>query len=382
RAALLTKATIEYLRRLQAGKLALDELHGSPIDSTYRKWLFHAIRKPGSVVDAVKRFDFNRNIIVLRRGHIFQITFPEAHEVVQTSALYQTFQNIINTSQESLPAVSSFTADDRQSWAQRHAELAKQPANSETLAAIDCCAFVVCLDTESPVTASERHMQFLLNGTDANLANRWLDKPFQLVITANGASAGVFEHSKLDGMDVRALHHYLSEIVPARATNQLLCELPPKTPAQMAYPLQELRWELSPDMIGRIDQIQRRGASEYGTIDHVKVVTEGLGSQYLQGCGVPPNATANLTVLLAMYMVDKEVRPAWEVVSLARFKHGRIDWVQTVTSEVKAFLEAAVARPDDLQKSNELFRAAASTHARLIMNTAYGRGYVKHMYTL
>jgi hypothetical protein len=48
---------------------------------------------------------------------------------------------------------------------------------------------VVCLDDEAPSSATERSTQFLFNGLHHPFANRWLDKTFQLIVTANGLTA-------------------------------------------------------------------------------------------------------------------------------------------------------------------------------------------------
>lgn len=388
RATILTIAAINFARRLAAGEMAPDELHGAPLDGEYRNWLFNATRRPGLVVDHMERHPWSHNIVVLRRGHVFQITLPEIEEDIKPSAIHATYKAILDASEDPEIAVSSFTADERWSWSHIRSELERVPENADALTVIDQCAFVVCLDDEAPETGGERHMQFLLNGKDGRLSNRWLDKPFQLAVTANGCSAEVYEHTKLDGMDVRSLHHHLSETLFAHVETDF--ELDYLGSKSSAYPMREFGWKIDEKAVQHITQIQLRGSS-YGNIDHCIVRREGLGFNFLRNQRAPPNATAHLSVLLAMYLVDGEIRPAWEIVSLAPFYRGRIDWVQTVTPAVRSFIEATAAAAaadgsllDSDARANlrALFNAAAVAHTRIMSTAVRGHGYVKQMYAL
>lgn len=388
RAAILTIAALEFSRQISSGELTPDELHGAPLDSRYREWLFNAIRRPGPDMDRMERFPRNQNIVVLRRGHVFEMAMPRLHETIELAAIHGAYKNILAASEERQTDVSSLTADDRESWAHIRSELERHPEGSRVLAAIDSCAFVVCLDDEAPTTGGERFTQFLLNGPKSRLSNRWYDKPFQLAIGANGASAGIYEHTKLDGIDVRSLHHHLTEAIYSHPVD---CSggSGETGPAQR---VEALTWRLEEAHIRQINQIQLRGLS-YGPIAHDLVRVDSLGSDFLRARRAPSNATAHLAVLLAMYLVDRETRPAWEVVSLATFRRGRIDWVQTVTPQAKEFVEraaaAAAAAPDEggggtheAQTLGALFDAAAASHSRLVSSAAQGSGYVRNLYAL
>lgn len=387
RATILTIAALEFSRQVSSGKMAPDELHGAPLDSGYREWLFNTTRLPGPDVDRMEGFPRNQNIVVLRRGHVFEMTLPEPHGDIDPAAIHAAFQHILAASDERQPDVSSLTADERGSWAQVRAELERGPEGSRALAAIDSCAFIVCLDDGAPATGGERFTQFLLNRSNSRLSNRWYDKPFQIAVGANGASAGVYEHTKLDGIDVRSLHHHLTAAISSYPAECF--EVVGETGE--ARRVEELTWRLDEPHVQHIKQIQLRGLA-YGSIDHRVVQVESLGSDFLRARRAPLNATAHLTVLLAMYLVDRETRPAWEVVSLATFRRGRIDWVQTVTPPVKTFIEAAATAAATVpagsrgtqaaQNLRALFDAAAASHSGLVSSAAQGSGYVRNMYAL
>ena len=260
----------------------------------------------------------------------------------------------------------------------RH-ELELDPNNAAALAAIDSSAFVMCLDDEAPSNASERHMQFLLNGRHNPFTNRWLDKPVQFAVAANGLSSGIYEHSKVDGMDVRGLHRHVTHAIFAHSAKDLDSTASP-------YPFHEHVWKPALSITQRVEHV-RAQCSSYGIIDHQYVDVYNFGVNYLRQNRVPPKATAHLAVLLAMYLVDGTTRPAWEIVSLATLAHGRLDWLQTVSPPVRDFVLAAAAAlsgnsPDQRNRARSLLATAAAAHSAAISAGARGKGYVNHMYAL
>lgn len=379
RAAILTVAALRFARKLSKGELGPETLHGVPVNSEARSWMFHAIRRPGHDLDTMERCQPNQTVAVLRRGHVFKLEVPGPDEDIVTAAVYASYKVIISHSEEMQPSVSTLTSDYRQSWAELRSKLERHPVNTQAIEEMDNCAFVVCLDDESPSTAGERHTQFLLNGHERPFYNRWQDKPIQLAITANGLSAGIFEHTKLDGMDVRSFTSHLTGSLFSLKDIDIETE---------PYPTRELIWRIDEAIIQRINEIQLRGA-RYGPLDHRYVYGESLGLRALNKQRAPPHATVHLTVLLAIYLVDGTVRPAWEIASLARFSRGRIDWVQTVSVPVRAFIEAAAKLVteksfDDETKTHlkTLFSAATGEYLRLMSTAANGLGYVSRMYAL
>ena len=238
----------------------------------------------------------------------------------------------------------------------------------------------MCLDDESPSNTSERHMQFLFNGLEKPLANRWLDKPTQFAVTANGVSSGIFEHSKIDGLDVGELHRHTTHAIFAHTSAK------PESPSSTAYPIYEHVWNPAPSVAQRIEHV-RAQCTSYGPVDHRYVDVDQFGVKNIRRLRLPPNATAHLAVLLAMYLVDGTTRPAWEIVSLATYARGRIDWIQTVSPPVRDFVLAAAAAissssSEDRARARALFTTAAAAHSAAISSGARGKGYVNHLYAL
>ncbi|KAK8104509.1 uncharacterized protein PG998_011542 [Apiospora kogelbergensis] len=409
RAAIVTVAAAEFARRLAAGKVPTDTLHGTPMTGEARDWLFWATRRPGDEVDRMERHGLpssHDSVVVLRRGHVFELDIgSEQDGSLQISGVQAAFDKILSLSEEPVSSICSLTASDRKSWFLARNELETNPSNAQILHTIDSAMFVVCLDDESPASSGSA-TQFLLGGQARPFTNRWLDKPVQFAVTSNGLSAGIFEHAKIDGLDVRTLHRHIIRALFAdhhcrrlpNGQNVLIANgaypgtataMPAETPY---YPVRHHYWCLTPTILSRAEDVQAQCLRSYGYIDHRYFTAKELAPDRLRESRASPHATAHLAALLAVYLVDKECRPAWEIVSLGTWAGGRIDWVQTVSPTVRIFLEKAasillgadgVINGDTPQQTlRHHFDTAARGYSQTMVAAGRGHGYVSHMYAL
>jgi acyl carrier protein len=404
RAAIVTVAAAEFARQLASGEIPIDTLNGLPVSGEARNWLFWATRRPDNEVDYMERHTPSDTVIVLRRGHVFQLGLPSSNVPLQVAAVRAAFDDIMGLSEEPAPYVCTLTAGDRQSWFlvsilplfrpcpfnqmlttewQARRELELETENSTILAAIDSAMFIICLDDESPITSGERHTQFLIGGQQPFI-NRWLDKPVQFAVTANGLSAGIYEHSKVDGLDVRMLHRH---IVHALFNHDTVDNI--DSSASVAHcTIHQHAWKTSPGVLKIMDSVKLQ-CDSYGYIDHLYFMAEELGLDHLRSHRISSHATAHIVALLAVYLVDKKIRPAWEIVSLANFAGGRLDWVQTVSPAIRSFLEKAaqlVESDDNKEDACRLLRSdfftAVKGYSQVMSTAARGYGYVGHLYAL
>ncbi|KAI1747664.1 hypothetical protein F4782DRAFT_535212 [Xylaria castorea] len=375
RAAIITAAALDFAVR---SSRSIDGGAYEPVEAKNEDWLIYSTRRPGPEVD-------------------YNLSLQDSDLRGTLHALNASYTTILRCSrQPNAVDICMLTADERSSWSLLRRELALDTDNAASLDAIDAAAFVVCLDDESPLTAGERHTQFLLGGRGHFLSNRWLDKPVQLVVAANGLSAGVHEHSKIEGLDVRDLHRHIIGALMSSGASYKPAAITTRRRPEGGFPVRELLFHATPAITRRIHHLEtifNSPQSPYTTLEHRHVKAESLNRAVLRNAGINPNSGAQLTVLLALYLVDGRVRPAWEVVALREFARGRIDWMQTVTPAVREFLVSAAAAAAAAASINNgeaqmmscarsaLLEAAAS-HARLVAETARGHGYVGHLYML
>ncbi|KAK7755565.1 Type I Iterative PKS [Diatrype stigma] len=390
RASILTKSAIEFSRQLEKGEIGPGKLHGKTLTTEGSRWLFYATRCPGLSIDHMRRYTISHTVIVLRRGHVFKLTLPGTNQPLHLPAIHAAYDGILRASNEPRPSLAALTADKRDSWATLRQELERDPVSSTTLDCIDAAAFVLCLDDESPASPGERYTQFLLGGADRPFVNRWLDKSLQFVVTANGLSAGVYDHTKLDGLDARMLHAHICRVIqseqPSNPANASAFSLSSTSDSTIAYPVHECIWNPSPAIIRHAEQVSVH-CRAYGPLDYRILNIDSLGLSTLRLFRLAPNATALLTVHLALYLADGYIRPAWDRVSLGAFARGRVDWVQTMSPATRAFVEtaatAAISGNDDARaRACALLKTATATSSRALAAASRGYGFVGHLYAL
>ncbi|KAI1748688.1 polyketide synthase [Xylaria castorea] len=399
RAAIVTVAAMHFARDLVSGKLDAGTARFMKMKNNSCDWLFYATRRPEIKVDRNVRFPPNQTVVVLSRGHVFQLGLGDSGQPLSLSAMHASYLAILELSSQTKDRVCILTADERNSWAMLRRSLESDPGNADTLSSLDKCAFIVCLDEEAPGTAGERYTQFLHNGRDRPFANRWMDKSVQFAVTMNGLSSGIYEHSKFDGLDARLLHRHVVKALMSSNRSPTLSEHTVNhtftDPAPKSYPMRELFWSYGHDAKERIQHLEAEfhSSPSYGPIDHQHVRVEGLGRAFLRGRGISPNATANIIVIVALFLVDGRLRAAWETVSLAGFARGRRDYIQTVTPAMREFVEAittTIKGYDDLNavdrstrvQARSLFREAARMHVKMVAMASQGGGFVHHLYAV
>src|SRR5262249_24348898 len=76
---------------------------------------------------------------------------------------------------------------------------------------MDAAAFVICLAEVATPTSEVRVMRTYRG--DINSYNRWLDKGVQFVISADGHSSHMGEHSEIDGMTIHRLNEWILKAI-------------------------------------------------------------------------------------------------------------------------------------------------------------------------
>jgi carnitine O-palmitoyltransferase 2 len=210
--------------------------------------------------------------------------------------------------------VGYLTGLPRDEWAQlRSALAAAAPSNAATLRAIDEAVFAVCLDDTAPEEMGQVNRTMLHGkGTD-----RWLDKSFQLIVTANAKAAINFEHSWGDGV---AVLRFASEIFDHSISMPAT-----ETPAPPASAPGELRFVLPPPLAGAVvDAASQFDETIRGT-QLATVMRDEFTTSSLKRGGVSPDGMMQMAFQLAMAKLRGQTVSTYESASTAAFKHGR--WV-------------------------------------------------------
>ncbi|KAK7991205.1 beta-ketoacyl synthase domain-containing protein [Apiospora arundinis] len=383
RAAIITVAALHFKKRLECGQLEQNVLNGVPLCGETIQWLFHTTQEPGLEVDQARKYLPSNNIVVMRKGRLYEVA---VHEHDDYASLARLFAEIIGSPEQpaatSTPEVSVLTSKRRDEWAalrsqlQRMGDDAASSPNAATLAAVEASAFVVCLDDGAPETASARCTSILLN--DRHLANRWLDKLLQFSVAANGVSALLAGNSKLDGLSTRQLcEHITDEILATPSGFEMGRAAAADTPVLSV--VRPLTWELSPAMVDTIAAQTASNLARYPAIGATRCHYAALGRAFLGSNGLRSKGTVLIAILMATRTFYGHFEPVWETITVSKFAKGRIDWLQCLTPDIVEWVEAALVfkhhgRVDVTDLARKL-KDAAVGHAQSVRRVADGHGY-------
>lgn len=122
RAAIIAMAAFDFKQLLEAGTVEQDVLNSEPLCMQSMDWLFNAVREPGVGMDRIVKSAGYEYMIVMRRGHFFQVTLPgRGTEKISYWDLKNALENILIRSETKRTPVAALTADERNSWAKASA---------------------------------------------------------------------------------------------------------------------------------------------------------------------------------------------------------------------------------------------------------------------
>ncbi|EXA46383.1 hypothetical protein FOVG_07101 [Fusarium oxysporum f. sp. pisi HDV247] len=374
RAAILTTALCEFKADRDAGRLEPDFLGTRANCGHSLSWLFNAVREPNVDCDKMMKYPDNEYVAVLRRGHLFKVPLKQAETTVSYAMLKATYQAIVDLDLEDRSWAGMLTTDNRDSWGlNRQRLLSLDSRNAVYLETIEASVFVMCLDDNSPITRADR----VLSGYIGDSFNRWHDKCTQIIVTANGRSATIFEHSMIDLMTVSQLSQRLQNAITtldpgnAAASDGTI----PVDPAS----LKEIPLVTTEDIDGRIETLRQDYLAITSTKQYVPHLINSFGKTLLLSHSAPIKATVDLTIQLASRLYFGYLPASWETVSTAHFHLGRPEIVQVVLKSVMDFCDAAL---DDAVPRSEararLLQAARECNAQIAKGTE-GRNYFRLM---
>ncbi|KAF6018437.1 CPT1A [Bugula neritina] len=172
-----------------------------PLCSTQYERMFNLTRIPGEETDSLSLSKGVNYIVVYHKGRYFKLYTHSNGAILAPRSLQYLFQQILND--RSVPCkgeekLAALTAGERIPWAKARKRFFKTGLNAQSLQTIEKASFVLCLDEEDHCY-DPAHPEKLNNFARAMLHgkcyDRWFDKSFNLVVTANGrTSICLFSH--------------------------------------------------------------------------------------------------------------------------------------------------------------------------------------------
>lgn len=250
--------------------------------------------------------------------------------------------------------------------------------NYKLLETLDQAAFIVCLDSASPCTASERCHQFLYGDPSW----RWSDKTLQFVVCSNGVSAYVCEHAPIDGGILDQLNQRVKKAILAHGT-----DLQPIKASQTDGVIdpQSFTFSTNKEIDTHISHAQQSFKANQLNNDFLLYRSDVIGGSFLRSHRCAPKSGFQIIIQMAALSYFGYQTSSWETVNMRPFHKGRVDIYQAVIPPIADFCAAMKASSHNKQEKvslRYLFDAAARAHAALLARVSQGRGFAAHMYAL
>ncbi|KAF9525641.1 acyltransferase ChoActase/COT/CPT [Crepidotus variabilis] len=297
--------------------------------------------------------------------------------------------------EKALP-VGVLSADDRDNWAKNlQYLLSLSPTNHRTHSAILHSIMGVSLEHTTysiPPPSSSRHTHsrssaqaFLdahlhtIRGTTQNVANRFYDKTFTLVVDPSTRAGASGEHAPLDALvpSIVAEHGVIGSLDVTAFEDRSPPVVDTDGPG----------WERL-DWVGdEFIQQECVGASKRANTiiedsDDTVMHFSKFGSNWIASVGdlkLSPDAFIQMAMQLAWYKTRGKFTATYETVLTRMFKHGRTETIRTFSRESRLWVLSMV----DPKRSNterfKLLRDAIASHSRRTREAMTGRGVDRHL---
>ncbi|KAM7381473.1 hypothetical protein PAMA_012355 [Pampus argenteus] len=368
------RGVLEYKAVIDARALPVEfargQLAGTPLCMEQYYRLFNSYRYPGLKTDALKvqsnaASSAPEHIIVACKNQFFVLdVVAHSKQLNETEILCQLekIMKMAENAKERLPPFGILTSDGRTEWAQARDALIKDPTNRDSLALIESCLCVVCLDEPSGLQPSDTNRALLMlhgGGHEKNGANRWYDKSMQFVVGMDGVCGVVCEHSPFEGIVLVQCSEYLMKYItgtPSKiATSSSIRELPPP---------RRLLWKCNPHTQGLLaasgDRLQRLVNNLDMDVFKFKV----YGKEFIKKQKMSPDAFIQVALQLAFYKCNGRLVSTYESASIRRFQEGRVDNIRSATAEALAFVKSMTDERGTFTDSEKMKRLRDAVSAQ------------------
>ncbi|KAI6648648.1 Carnitine O-palmitoyltransferase 2, mitochondrial [Oopsacas minuta] len=345
-----------------------------PLDMVQFSNLFNSTRIPMPEKDILTCNTNARHICVVVNGNFytFDVFLPDK-SVLSTDEIYN---NLLKIKQGSgdypKHPVSILTAADRDTWTSARAELVQIELNAKSIKLIDESLYILCLDSQESVSASE-YTKAMLHGDGIN---RWFDKSFQLIFQPNGHCSIHFEHSWGDGVALLRLFNALYE-------QSKITSVDPQNIQLNDAKVNEVKFELTDNLIQTIEKVKTEFYTRTKGLKVQELQIIRAGKHYFKKVELSSDAVIQLAIQMAYFLISGgKTAATYESASTSAFKHGRTETVRPCTFETlqctKAILNGKLSTPQLL----ELMKACSRKHSTLVKQAVMGKGFDRHLFGL
>uniref|UniRef100_A0A3Q1H0Y2 Choline O-acetyltransferase n=1 Tax=Anabas testudineus TaxID=64144 RepID=A0A3Q1H0Y2_ANATE len=365
-AARLIRGVLDYKVLIDARALPVDfargQLAGTPLCMEQYYRLFNSYRYPGLKTDMLKvqkntASSVPEHIIVACKNQFFVLDVVANSKQLNETEILSQLEKIMKMAEnpeERLPPFGILTRSIN--------KRSQYQTNRESLALIESCLCVVCLDEPGRLEPSDTNRALMMlhgGGFEKNGANRWYDKSMQFVIGMDGVCGVVCEHSPFEGIVLVQCSEYLMKYITgspskmARASS--IRELPPP---------RRLLWKYNPHIQGLLAASQDRLQRLVNDLDMDVFKFKDYGKEFIKKQKMSPDALIQVALQLAFYKCSTRLVSTYESASIRRFQEGRVDNIRSATPEALAFVIAMTDERGAFTDSEKIKRLRDAINAQ------------------
>ncbi|KAI6650849.1 Carnitine O-palmitoyltransferase 1, liver isoform-like [Oopsacas minuta] len=428
RAASLSHLLMYYRYLIQTGNYSPFALPGTnlPLCSEQYRKLYNFTRVPSkSPLDRelVSPGIETGYVIVYNEGRYYKVDYIKDQRLVSPRQLEKVFLAILaddSPVRDADKMLPSFTAGDREVWADFREKYLSNGQNRKNMRYIDECAFVIVLDPEEryigkiptfimdpeknpyPKTEADHLSMFAASILHGNGHNRWMDKSINLVVFKTGLFGYTVEHTAsdappfvqvVDSLNVIEMDYFVGTNYPVPLwVDRKLVNREKTRYNEQGYinddsdPVPavctKLEWNFNEEAEERIIT---QAALTLGYTKSVQIkysVFDRFGSFRMKELKMSPDAYVQLAIQLAYFKDQKEFALTYESGLTRLFKLGRTEAIRSLTEESCQFVRAMVEDEIDSYKAYKLLQSAGKAHAMIVKNAMVGKGFDRHLFAL
>ncbi|XP_028287252.1 choline O-acetyltransferase b [Parambassis ranga] len=373
-AARLIRGVLEYKALVDGRVLPVDfaqgQLAGTPMCMEQYYRIFTSYRYPGLKTDTLKvqmnaASSAPEHIIVACKNQFFVLDVVANSKQLNEMEILSQLEKILKMSEnaeERLPPIGILTSDGRTEWAQAREVLTKDQTNRDSLALIESCLCVVCLDEPSGLQPSNTNRALLMlhgGGREKNGANRWYDKSMQFVVGMDGVCGVVCEHSPFEGIVLVQCSEYLMKYITASS-----CKTAESSSVKVLPAPKRLLWKSSPQIQGLLAAAGDRLQRLVNNLDMDVFKFKAYGKEFIKKQKMSPDAFTQVALQLAFYKCTGRLVSTYESASIRRFQQGRVDNIRSATTEALAFVQSMTDERGTFTDSDKMKRLRDAINAQ------------------
>ncbi|KOG97309.1 carnitine O-acetyltransferase CAT2 [Saccharomyces eubayanus] len=387
KATAIISTVVKFIEAIKDESLPAETIKGTPFCMNSFSLMFNNSRLPGNPQDNQDTNIFysiyeNNFITVAHKGRFYKLMTHDGDKkpLSENEIWKQLYSVVFQGSQPGpkLGGVGSLTSLPRDQWREVYLDLVKDPISQDSLETIHKSSFMLCLDLDqSPVTLEEKSR----NCWHGDGINRFYDKSLQFLVTGNGSSGFLAEHSKMDGTPTLFMNNFVCQQLKKLNANEFLEKV--FTPSGKAtFKPMELPFTITPQINKAIESAQFQFKETMNEHDLRVWHYNKFGKTFIKNHGMSPDAFIQQVIQLAVFKYLKRPLPTYEAASTRKYFKGRTETGRSVSTASSEFVSKwQNGNISDAEKVQAL-RRAAKEHSHYLKNAANGNGVDRHFFGL